>query len=156
MSSPTSPRSASSARFSGGPPGYLPPTDELTAPWWDATREHRLLLQSCGGCGARQHHPRYLCTACGRTDGLGWVACDGAGAIDTFTVVHRAPRPGLALPYLLARVRLDDGPVLLTNLVDVDLDTAADPVAIGARVVLRWRDLPDGRALPVFAPEAGS
>ncbi len=84
------------------------------------------------------------------------MACDGAGAIDTFTVVHRAPRPGLALPYVLARVRLDDGPVLLTNLVDVDLDTAADPVAIGARVVLRWRDLPDGRALPVFAPEAGS
>lgn len=129
---------------------YLPPVDPLSAPWWDATREHRLLLQRCERCGHRQHHPRYLCTGCGGT-ALGWAPCDGAGVVDTYTVVHRAPRAGVPVPYLVARVRLDDGPVLLTNLVDVE--PSEDAVTIGARVALRWRDLSDGRALPVFTPE---
>jgi uncharacterized OB-fold protein len=152
MTSPTSPRSAGSARFSGGPSlrDYLPPEDALTAPWWDATREHRLLLQTCGACGARQHHPRYLCTTCGASEGLGWTDSDGSGAVDTFTVVHRAPRPGVEVPYVIARVRLDDGPVLLSRLVELP---SPDAAVIGARVRLRWNDLSDGRALPVFALE---
>ena len=152
MTSPTSPRSAGSARFSGGPslPDYLPPQDELTEPWWDATRERRLLLQSCGKCGARQHHPRYVCMTCGATDALGWVECDGSGALDTFTVVHRAPRSGVEVPYVIARVRLDDGPVVLSRLVDLAAGNAA---VIGDRVRLRWHELPDGRALPVFVLE---
>ncbi len=129
---------------------YLPPSDELSAPWWDATREHRLLLQQCTACGHRQHHPRYVCTRCGATD-LGWTPSAGNGVVDTFTVVHRAPRAGVETPYLVARVRLDEGPVLLTNLVEVE--PRDDAVSIGTRVTLSWRDLPDGRALPVFAPE---
>jgi uncharacterized OB-fold protein len=155
MTSPPSPRSAGSARFSGGPslPDYLPPEDELTAPWWDATRERRLLLQTCGTCGARQHHPRFVCTTCGAIEELGWAECEGSGAVDTFTVVHRAPRPGVEVPYVIARVRLDDGPVLLSRLVDLP---APDGVRIGDRVRLRWNELSDGRALPVFALEERS
>lgn len=126
---------------------YVPPSDALTQPWWDATREHRLLLQECHACNHRQHYPRYVCTSCGATD-LGWAPSTGAGAVDTYTVVHRAPREGVEVPYVVARVRLEDGPVLLTNLVDV----APDQVSIGAPVTLAWRDLPDGRSLPVFVP----
>lgn len=129
-------------------PDHLPPVDDLTAPWWDATRERRLLLQTCGGCGARQHHPRYLCTACGATEELDWSGSTGSGVIDTFTVVHRAPREGVAVPYVIVRVRLDDGPVLLSRLVDL---AATDTATIGDRVRLRWHELSDGRALPVFA-----
>lgn len=133
----------------GAGDGYLPPQDDLTTPWWDATRERRLLLQSCASCAAVQHHPRYVCTSCGATDGLGWIESSGLGAVDTFTVVHRSPRPDLAAPYVIARVRLDDGPVLLSWL------ELADPEAarIGERVSLSWTPLSDGRALPVFVLE---
>jgi uncharacterized OB-fold protein len=135
----------------GAGEGYVPPQDALTEPWWEATREHRLLLQTCGACGVRQHHPRHVCTACATTDGLGWSESDGAGSVDTFTVVHRPPRPDLEAPYVVARIRLDDGPVLLSTVVGDDaLDTT-----IGDRVRLAWRDLPDGRALPVFEREEG-
>lgn len=127
----------------------MPPIDPLTEPWWDATREHRLLLQQCRACGTRQHYPRYLCTRCGATD-LGWSPSEGTGVVDTYTVVHRAPRDGVEVPYVVARVRLDDGPVLLSNLVAC----VPGAVRIGDRLTLRWRDLADGRALPVFAPEA--
>jgi uncharacterized OB-fold protein len=124
----------------------LPPVDETTAPWWDATREHRLLLQHCGYCDAVQHYPRALCTLCGATDRLGWVEANGAGVIDSFTVVYRA-LPGFDAPYVVARVRLAEGPVVLTNLV------GREPQAwhCDEAVQLAWRDLSDGRALPVFA-----
>ena len=134
----------------GAVDGYLPPSDVLTAPWWDATRERRLLLQRCATCGDVQHHPRHVCTSCGTTAALGWIESSGAGVVDTFTVVHRAPRPDLEAPYVIARIRLDDGPVLLSRVVGAD--GALPVVAIGDRVRLAWAALADGRALPVFEP----
>jgi uncharacterized OB-fold protein len=70
------------------------------------------------------------------------------GTIDSCTVVELAPSPEFTPPYVVARVRLADGPVLLSNIVDTD----PYGVRIGDNVRLRWRDLADGRALPVFAP----
>lgn len=122
------------------------PPDEVSAPWWDATRDHRLLLQSCPACGGRQHPPRSVCVACGTPDGLGWATASGAGVVDAFTVVHRAPQPEVDVPYVVARVRLVEGPLLLTRL----QGRPVDAWAIGDAVQAVWEDLPDGRALPVF------
>lgn len=125
----------------------VPPPDEVTDGWWAATREHRLVLQHCAACGGTQHPPRALCTRCGATDRLAWRDASGFGTVDACTVVELAPSPDFAPPYVVARVRLVEGPVLLSNVVD------SDPylLRIGDNVRLRWRDLPDGRALPVFA-----
>lgn len=124
----------------------VPPADEVTAPWWEATREHRLVLQTCEPCGAVQHPPRAVCIRCGRTDRLGWRDAAGTGTVDSFTVVHRAPRPELEVPYVVARVRLTEGPLTLTRLEGRDPDDWGidDPVRV------EWIDLTDGRALPVF------
>jgi uncharacterized OB-fold protein len=122
--------------------------DEVTGPWWEATREHRLVLQSCTACDVRQHPPRSVCLACGMTDGLGWASSHGAGVVDACTVVHRGPYPDVPVPYVVARVRLAEGPLLLTRLVDAP----PDAWAVGDAVRLGWEDLPDGRALPVFHP----
>ncbi len=126
----------------------VPPPDEVTEGWWGATRQRRLVLQYCADCDRPQHPPRALCTACGATDHLGWRDASGEGIVDSCTVVERAPSPDFTPPYVVARVRLAEGPVLLTNVVDI----APYEVGIGDRVRLRWRDLPDGRALPVFGP----
>lgn len=130
----------------------VPAPDEITGPWWEATREHRLVLQTCARCvrenrpGA-QHPPRALCVHCG-SDELDWAASAGTGVVDACTVVHRAPRPDLAVPYVIARVRLDEGVVLLTRLQEREPDAwrIDDPVRVA------WVDLDDGRALPVFVP----
>ncbi len=126
----------------------VPQPDEVTAPWWEATKEHRLLVQSCGACGATQHPPRALCTGCGATEHLAWRSAAGTGVVDSFTVVHRAPRPDLSVPYVIARVRLDEDVVLLTRL------EGRDPQdwRVDDRVRVDWVDLADGRALPVFVP----
>jgi len=127
----------------------VPAPDEVTAPWWEATREHRLLLQTCARCARVQHPPRALCVHCG-SDEPDWSASGGRGAVDSFTVVHRAPRPDLAVPYVIARVRLAEGAVLLTRLQERE----PDAWRIGDPVRVAWADLADGRALPVFVPDA--
>ena len=129
-------------------PGDVPPPDDVTAPWWDATREHRLRVQRCTSCGHHQHPPRALCTGCGSTDDLDWTESSGVGVVDTFTVVHRAPRPDVATPYVVARVRLAEGIVTLTRLER----RATDAWRIDDPVQVAWTDLPDGRALPTFGP----
>lgn len=131
-------------------PAEVPPTDELTADWWEATREHRLTVQACGACSGVQHPPRAVCSHCGSTDGLTLREATGRGVIDSFTVVHRSPVPDLEVPYVIARVRLDEGAIMLTRL---EGPTDPDSWHIDDRVAVAWVDLGDGRALPVFRPE---
>jgi hypothetical protein len=76
-------------------------------------------------------------------DHLSLADASGRGVVDTWTVVHRAPWPDLETPYTIARIRLDEGPVVLTRLDGTDW-------SIGDRVAVGWLDLPDGRALPLF------
>jgi len=126
----------------------IPPTDEITEPWWAATRVPELVVQHCRECGGRQHYPRALCLACGGQE-LEFRPVSGRGVIDSYTVVHRAPHPSFEPPYVLARVRLDEGPLLLTNIVGCP----PEQVRCDQRVCVTWRPLPDGRHLPVFSPE---
>jgi len=128
----------------------LPAGDEITADWWAATVERRLLVQECRECGTVQHPPRALCTGCGHMDGLGWRDASGRGVVDSWTAVYRSPRPDAEVPYTIARVRLAEGPIVLTRLVGSD----AEDWEIGAEVVLDWLPGSEGRALPVFRREA--
>jgi uncharacterized OB-fold protein len=122
----------------------VPEPDDVTADWWAATADHRYVLQTCAACGHRQHPPRAVCTSCSSMDELGFEPASGRGVVDAWTVVHRAPRPGVATPYTIARVRLDEGPIVLSVL-EHDSDPGPD-----TPVEVFWVDLPDGRALPVF------
>ena len=132
-------------------PVQVPAADEATAGWWDATRTHRLGVQRCAGCSAVQHPPRQVCIHCGRTDALSLTEAAGTGVVDSYTVVHRAPAADLEVPYVVGRVRLDEGVLLLSRLEGrEDLDAWR----IGDRVDVDWVDLTDGRALPVFRPIA--
>jgi len=121
------------------------PDGSLAAAWWEATRERRLELQRCRSCGNTQHYPRPLCVRC-HSDQLDTVAAVGGGTIYSFTAVHRSADPAAALPYVIALVRLQEGPVVLSRIVEAD----ADALRCDLPVALGWEPLPDGRALPVF------
>jgi len=100
--------------------------------WWYEAAQQRLMLQRCERCERLQHYPRALCTACGAST-LSWVQACGRATVDSFTVLHRDP------VRVLARVRLAEGPIVLTHLVGV-----ADP-RCDQPVRLTWQD-----DLPVF------
>ena len=121
----------------------IPATSPEAREWWEATRGRRLLVQSCAGCGHRQHYPRAMCTRCGGTD-LGWIEAGGGGTVYSFTHSQRSPDPSaFEPPYTIAIVILDEGPRLLT--------TVTGPgIRCDTRVRLGWKPLEDGRHLPVF------
>jgi len=91
------------------------------------------VLQRCRSCRGWQHYPRALCTHCGGLD-LEYAEACGRGLVDTATEVHRAPSPDVEIPYVIARVRVQEGLVLLTRLVDTDPETRRG----GSPVVLAW------------------
>lgn len=135
--------------FRGRP---TPPVTPDSRAWWDATRERRLMVQWCGRCGDAQLYPRALCTACGSLE-VFLEDASGRARIYSHTTVHRSPDPEhFEPPYVVALVRLEEGPLLLTNIVDGDPDAVRcdDPVEV------TWEALEDGRALPLFhrAPAA--
>jgi uncharacterized OB-fold protein len=127
---------------------HLHQPTELSLEFWDAASEHRLVVPRCEKCGRHFFPPERLCPACG-SDIWSGAECAGTGSVIAFTVVHRAPSPDFAVPYVVAVVRLDEGCELLTNLVPDDPDS----VTVGMRVRVVFLDQPDGRALPVFEPQ---
>ena len=122
--------------------------DPMTEPWWDATREGRLLIQRCAECGHHQHYPRPVCTSC-HSASVSFVVASGKGTVYSFSVSHRSPQPAFEPPYVVALVRLEEGPVLLTNIVGCP----PEEVACDIKVHLLWEELPDGRKLPLFTPQ---
>lgn len=127
----------------------LPRVDEETKGYWEACRRHELYVQQCRACLTRRHYPRAVCPKCLSSD-TEWLRCAGTGTVYTFTVTHQNQAPGFRdeVPYVLAYVELDEGPRLLTNIVQCPVDA----VHIGQRVTVVFEDVSDEIAIPRFRP----
>lgn len=129
-------------------PAKHPPVNLETKPFWDATAEGKLLLRHCTACGFTIWYPRDLCPEC-RSTATEWVEASGRGTIYTFTVTRRGQgRWRDVSPYVLAYVELEEGPRVMTNIVDCDPAT----LAIGQAVEVTFDDTGEGAALYRFRP----
>jgi uncharacterized OB-fold protein len=129
----------------------LPEATPVSAPFWQALTEHRILVQYSPSLGRYVFYPRTLAPGT-LADDLQWREIDGAGSGYTFTVARRPTGPPWAdsLPQILAVVEWDAGPRFSTELMDVD---PAD-VRIGMRVSPVFCDIPDsGITLLRYRPE---
>jgi uncharacterized OB-fold protein len=134
----------------------VPLTDGLSEVYWQAAREHRLLIQRCAACAAYQFYPRSHCSAC-LSAAPEWVQASGRGRLHTFSVVHRSTNPEFAgdCPYVFAIVELDEGVRLSTRIVQ----TPVEALACDAVVEVAWPQAPTEPPLPVFtlvAKDGGS
>ena len=119
-----------------------PPVDPAIERYWSAAAEGRLVLPKCNTCGLVIWYPRPFCPDCGSND-LEWIDSEGTGSVYSCTVTRRGQGAYRdAAPYVLAYVELDEGPRVLTNIVDCD----PDAVAIGDRVVALFDPVPDADA----------
>ncbi len=123
----------------------LPRPTSLSRPHWDGCREGELRVQRCDACGHFVFIPQPLCTRC-QSEALEWVASSGRGTVYSYTVVHRAPRPAFAVPYVVAIVELEEGWHMLTNLVDV----APADVRVGMPVEVTFLQRSEAITLPYF------
>mgnify|MGYP001012151578 CR=1 FL=1 len=107
----------------------LPRPTALSQPFWDAANEGRLILQRCGACGVYRWTPQILCTAC-LSEEFSWEEVSGRGTLYSYTIVHRAPLAAFETPYVLATVELEEGPLMLTQIVE----SAHERLAVDAPV----------------------
>jgi uncharacterized OB-fold protein len=131
-------------------PTPAPRINPETRPYWEGTTQGKLLLPHCQLCKRVLWYPKTLCSACGHI-GVDWVESRGTGSIYTYTIMRatRAAGPySEAVPYVVAYVELDEGPRIMTNIVDCDMDK----LEIGQRVKVVFHDTGEGAALPRFVP----
>ena len=125
-----------------------PRATEASAPFWDATRSKRLLLQWCTECELPVHFPRVACPRCLGSQ-LDFRPASGNGTVHAVVVEHRPPSPfDDDQPYAVALVDLDEGVRMVTNIVG----TPPMDVRPGLAVRVTWEPLTDGRHLPLFEP----
>ncbi len=133
-----------------GEPKALPQPTPLSAPYWQACRESRLVVQCCAACGHRQLYPRVICTQCA-SDRVAWSDASGRGRVKSFTVIRRAVSPAYEpdVPYVVALIELAEGPTLMSNVVGC----APEAVRIGAPVRVRFDAWTPEISVPVFVLE---
>jgi len=109
------------------------------------------MLQRCTACGAHQFYPRLMCVHCDAA-APEWVEASGLGQIQSFTVVRRAVSAAYApeAPYVVALIALDEGPVMMSNVVDCDPET----LTVGDRVQVLFETWTDEITVPKFRPTA--
>ena len=118
-----------------------PDTNPEVKPFFDGSAEGKLMIKRCTKCGKAHFYPRLLCPFCfGETK---WEQASGKGKVYSFSTMKRGEAP-----YSIAYVTLAEGPTLLTNIVDCDLDT----IKIGQDVVVTFVQSEGGPSLPFFKP----
>ena len=132
----------------------LPEVTELTAPFWQAAREGRLVMQRCRACREYVWCPRPACMECGGRD-LDWQELSGRGAVYSFTVIRQLAGRGARafeknIPYVIAWVDLEEGPRFFTNIVQCPVDR----VEIGMAVEVVFDPASNEISLPKFRPVA--
>ena len=110
--------------------------------FWEATARGQLLVKTCKQCERAHWYPRMFCPHCSSPD-TEWRASTGEGHIYAFSEVLRTE-----VPYVLAYVRLVEGPIVMTNIVDCD----PDQLQIDQPVRVVFRPAQEGRSFPVFTP----
>ena len=116
-----------------GLPGPVASPDGLDAPFWQGTRDERLLLQRCASCRRWQWGPEWICHRCLSFD-LRFEETAPRGVIYSYERVWHPVHPALKDqgPYLVVLVELPDadGVRLVGNL----LGDPREAVVIGSPV----------------------
>lgn len=127
-----------------------PAPRSYSKPFWEATRQKKVMVQYDRKAGRYQFYPRATSIFTGRTGDLEWREVSGKGQVFSFSVVRRARPPFEGHePFVLALVTLDEGVNVMANLVHCTLEE----IKIGMRVRPFWAPLADGRNLLMFEPD---
>lgn len=139
-----------------GPRRPLPVVDEVSAPFWEHCRDHRLAVQRCQECGRYQHPPRPTCSAC-QSDALAFEVVSGTATLRSWAVVrHKTLVAGFepAVPYVVLLAELcEQGDLLFVSDLPVGElpDDGEKSLRIGAELTVSFLDY-EGYGLPRFRP----
>jgi len=126
---------------------YLDDTYAMSYPethaFWEASASGRFLVKTCQTCNKAHWYPRIVCPLCGGSE-TDWQEASGNATLFSYSLMEKADPP-----YALAWVELEEGPIMITNIVDCDFSQ----LKIGQALKVRFRQCPEGRYMPVFLPK---
>ncbi len=125
-----------------------PEITEVNRPYWEGLAAGKLQFQRCGACQLAWLPPRAACPGCLAPEPT-WAAAGGWGHLVSWVVYHQAYAEHLKdrLPYNVAIVELDEGPRLMTNIID---SPEGFGFTVGARVRLALEEEEEGLWLARF------
>ena len=128
----------------------LPVIRAYEQPAWDGAKQRKLMLQRCSACKAIVYPFNSWCTKCHSFD-TEWFQASGKGTITGRIIYDQAFNAGFAeeIPYNVIWVRLDEGPLVTSNLVGGDY-TTYDSIKPGTRVEAVFEDVTDTVTLTKF------
>jgi uncharacterized protein len=127
----------------------MPTIEGESQPFWDAAHNGKLLIASCRACNKVHHYPRPFCPSCW-SDQVELIEASGKATLYTYSTVHRNELAPFSerVPYVAAVVELEEGPRLMTNIVDCDPGT----LTIGMALKVSFFELSPEVSAPVFVP----
>jgi len=140
-------RSADMAEAARAKPKPTPETQHF----WDGTLAGELRLQRCEACAHVYFPPRPFCPSCASRK-VSIFKSGGKGKLYSY-IIHHRPAPGFTPPYSIAVVELDEGPRMMTNI--VDCPQTPEALELDMRVEVKFEKLDDKITLPLFRPAKG-
>ncbi|WP_137389096.1 Zn-ribbon domain-containing OB-fold protein [Rhodoligotrophos defluvii] len=128
---------------------HVPTPTPETRHFWDSAKRGELVLQKCRACTTVYFPPRPFCPKCSSRSVEAFPA-SGRATLYSFVINHR-PRPDWPQePHVIAIVQLEEGPRMVTSIVNV----AQTPEALRLDQPLEvvFERLSDDIHLPVFQP----
>ena len=126
------------------------PTPE-TAHYWEGARAGELRLQRCDDCDHVYFPPRPFCPGCS-SRAVSVFTASGRGALASY-VINERPHPAFDGPYAIALVALEEGPRMMSNI--VDCEQTPEALELDMPLEVRFEKLSEEISLPVFAPAKG-
>lgn len=127
----------------------LPHPTSLSKPFWDALRQHKVLMQYCPQCLKFIFYPRRFCPGCLKED-LDWRQLSGKGCVYSYTIIRRPSVRGFEseAPYIFAVAELDEGPRVITNVIEC----LPQNIRVGQLVEAVFEDVTPDTTLLKFRP----
>jgi uncharacterized OB-fold protein len=122
-----------------------------TKHFWDGVDAGELRLQRCNSCSKTYFPPRPFCPACGNREVTVFKA-SGKGFLYSY-IIHHRPAPGFTPPYSIAVVELDEGPRMMTNI--VDCPQTPEALQLDMKLEVKFEKIDDKTTLPMFRPAKG-
>jgi uncharacterized protein len=130
----------------------LPVVTPETMHFWEGTLEGELRLQKCLDCDEVYFPPRPFCPACSSRS-IDVFPASGRATLYSYVINHR-PHPAFDGPYSIAVVELEEGPRMMTNIVN----TIQKPenLLLDMAVQVVFEKVSEVIALPYFQPVGDS
>ncbi|WP_121062566.1 Zn-ribbon domain-containing OB-fold protein [Chachezhania antarctica] len=131
---------------------FVPKPTPETRHYWDGAKAGELRLQRCTACQQTYFPPRPFCPECGSRSVAVYTA-SGNGTLYSY-IINNIGAPGREPPFAVAIVELEEGPRLMSNI--VECDQTPEALVLDMPLEVTFEVLTDEITLPQFKPAKGA